>query len=274
MAPVTQPAVIPPRPTAVIATVCVTLRAVETRQARTTAAPAAPSQPGEMLTSRAVRRRPLVAPRMLQTMNAGAARTSTTSNALTTIVATTVPASTHCARTASGFSSSLHRRSALKNRMTNVPRSASAGTKPRSETEATQSLLGQGFAVIPSSVNDRSPEGAKRTYSTGQFPGPTPTLAATASQAARERDRTSAAATSAPPSEPTRAPNGLRAVTVHQTSDGSPITAMCATKFRLPNVPPGARLVLKYSLSIPYACAREKTAAQTAAIAAAMRIDR
>src|SRR6266513_2747106 len=79
------------------------------------------------------------------------------------------------------------------------------------------------------------------------------TDAATASHAARERDKTSAAAITAAPREPSSAPNGRRAVTVHQTSEGNPITVMCATKFLLPNVPPGARFALKYSLSMPYA---------------------
>src|ERR1700694_602460 len=102
----------------------------------------------------------------------------------------------------------------------------------------------------------------------------TTTHAATASHAARDRDRTSAAATTPAPSDPSNAPNGLRAVTVHQTSDGSPITAMCATKLRLPKVPPGALLVLKYSVSNPYACARQNNAAQPVAIAAAIRIGR
>src|SRR5450756_55573 len=98
--------------------------------------------------------------------------------------------------------------------------------------------------------------------------------AATASHAALDRDSTRAAPRTAPPREPSRAPNGRRAVTVHQASDGNPITAMCATKFRLPNVPPGARLALKYSVSRPYACASESAAAHTAAIAAATRIGR
>src|SRR5688572_3648634 len=100
------------------------------------------------------------------------------------------------------------------------------------------------------------------------------TDAATASHAARDRDSTSAAPSTAAPSDPRNAPKGRRAVTPHHTSDGSPITAMWATKFLLPNVPPGERLRLKYSVSSPYACAKENTAAQTAAIAAASRIGR
>src|SRR5712671_1681856 len=100
------------------------------------------------------------------------------------------------------------------------------------------------------------------------------TDAATASQAALERDNTSAAASTAAPREPSKAPKGRRAVTVDQTSAGSPMTAMCATKFLLPKVPPGARFALKYSVSRPYACASAKPAAQTAAIAAATRIER
>ena len=100
---------------------------------------------------------PLVAPRMLHTRNDGAASKSTTSNALTTIVATMVPARTHCANTASGSLSSLHRLSAPKKRMVNTPSNARVGANPRSETKATQSLLGHGFAVMPSSVSEGSP---------------------------------------------------------------------------------------------------------------------
>ena len=43
-------------------------------------------------------------------------------------------------------------------------------------------------------------------------------------------------------------------------------------KFRLPNVPPGARLRLKYSLVTPYACASETAAPSTAAAAHAATI--
>jgi len=157
-----------------IATVCVTLRATETSDSNMSKIAEIPNALVEILTSREFRRIPLVAPRMLHTRNDGAASTSTTSNALTTIVVTTVPASTHWARTASGFSSSLHRLKALKKRRMKALNNAAAGRNPRSETNATQSLLGHGFAVIPSSARERSLEGAKRTYSTGQLPGPTP----------------------------------------------------------------------------------------------------
>src|SRR3954468_8834974 len=100
------------------------------------------------------------------------------------------------------------------------------------------------------------------------------TQAMTASQAALDRERTRAAERSAAPMEPSRAPFARRAGTVHQTREGRPMTAMCATKFRLPNVPPGARLVLKYSVSRPYACASDSSAARTAAVAAATNTGR
>src|SRR6478672_5923742 len=154
----------PPRPTDVMAMVWVTLRAVATRVTISNAAAASPRAEDETLSSRGGMRTPLAAPSMLQTMNAGAARTRTTSNALTTIVATIVPARTHWASTASGSWMSLQRRSARKNRITNAATSAMVGTNPLSEMNATQSLLGHGFAVIPSSAMERSPGGAKRTY--------------------------------------------------------------------------------------------------------------
>src|SRR5436305_12574617 len=47
---------------------------------------------------------------------------------------------------------------------------------PRSATNATQSLLGHGFIVIPGSDSfiDGSLDGARVGYSTAQLPGPTP----------------------------------------------------------------------------------------------------
>src|SRR5437763_15423630 len=73
-------------------------------------------------------------------------------------------------------------------------------------------LLGRTIAAIPPiaaarvSRAKRPPTCPPRQYFRDAIIGTsrTTTLAATASQAARERDRTSAAATSAPPSEPTR----------------------------------------------------------------------
>src|SRR5262249_25634724 len=46
-----------------------------------------------------------------------------------------------------------------------------------------------------------------------------------------------------------------------------PIAHRCATKLRLPNVPPGARFKLKYSLLTPYACASDVRAPTTTAAA-------
>jgi hypothetical protein len=57
----------------------------------------------------------------------------------------------------------------LRNNTAKAPASASAATAPRSETKATQSLLGHGFAVRPSSAIDGSLRGAKVGYFTGQF---------------------------------------------------------------------------------------------------------
>src|SRR6266513_2071028 len=83
--------------------------------------------------------------------------------------------------------------------------------------------------------------------------GPASTIreTATASHAPLDLDNTSAAATSPTLIAPRSAPMERRAVTVHQTIAGRPIAATCATKLRLPKVPPGARLALKYSVSTP-----------------------
>src|ERR1700716_313964 len=156
---------------------------------------------------------------------------------------------------------------------------------PRAESRYGESLFqlrvfGSAIAAIPPMAAasarraKRPPIWLSRQYFIEAIIGMTSntTQAATASHAALERDRTSAAPRIAPPREPRTAPKGRRAVTVHHTSDGNPITAMWATKFRLPNVPPGARLALKYSVSSPYACASDSAAATTAAVAAATRI--
>src|SRR5436853_2009391 len=95
-------------------------------------------------------------------------------------------------------------------------------------------LLGRTIAAIPPiaaarlSRAKRPPTCPPRQYFRDAIIGTSSitTLAATASHAARDRDSTSAAARTAPPSEPTSAPNGLRAVTVHQTRAGNPMTAM------------------------------------------------
>src|SRR2546423_3621362 len=158
---------------------------------------------------------------------------------------------------------------------------------PRAESRSGFSLfqlrlLGRTIAAIPPIAAarlrraKRPPTCPPRQYFRDAIIGTSSTtsLAATASRAARERDSPRAPPRMAAPSDPSSAPDGLRAVTVHQTRAGRPITAMWATKFRLPKVPPGARLALKYSLSRPYACTNEKAAAHTAAIAAATRIGR
>src|SRR3954462_13085121 len=158
---------------------------------------------------------------------------------------------------------------------------------PRAESRYGESLfqlsvLGRTTATMPpipaasDSRANRPPTSPPRPYLRDAIIGTRRTTidAATASHAARDRDNTRAAPTSAAPTDPRNAPTGLLAVVVAQTSEGSPITAMCATKLRLPNVPPGARLVLKYSVSSPYACARQNSAAQTVATATATSTER
>src|SRR3954463_3038659 len=135
---------------------------------------------------------------------------------------------------------------------------------PRAESRYGESLfqfsvLGRTTATMPpitaasESRANRPPTRPPRQYLRDAIIGTSRTTidAATASHAARERDNTRAAPTRAVPNDPRNAPTGFLAVVVDQTSDGSPITAMCATKLRLPNVPPGARFVLKYSVSSP-----------------------
>jgi hypothetical protein len=72
-----------------------------------------------------------------------------------------------------------------------------------------------------------------------------------ASHAARERDSTRAAATNIMPSVPSVAPHARRASREQRRMIGVPMADRCAMKFRLPNVPPGARLRLMYSGSMP-----------------------
>src|SRR5205085_12467376 len=96
-------------------------------------------------------------------INAGAADSNAASNALTTIMITTVPASTSRARTASPPPASRHPRNEPRKSTANAASNKIAATNPRSDTYATQSLLGHGFAVIPSSAIDGSPPGANFT---------------------------------------------------------------------------------------------------------------
>src|SRR4051794_20321447 len=129
---------------------------------------------------------------------------------------------------------------------------------PRAESRYGESLfqlrvLGRTIATIPpitaasDSRANRPPMSPPRQYFREAIIGTSSitTDAASASQAARDLDNTSAAPTTAAPRQPRSAENGRRAVTVAQTRVGSPMTQICATKFRLPKVPPGARLVLK-----------------------------
>ena len=66
-----------------------------------------------------------------------------------------------------------------------------------------------------------------------------------ASIAARLRESTSAAASIATPTLAAKMPMARRACTRSRRSTGAPMAARCATKFRLPKVPPGERLRLK-----------------------------
>jgi hypothetical protein len=70
-------------------------------------------------------------------------------------------------------------------------------------------------------------------------------------QPARLRDSTSAAARMTEPIAPIRKPRRVRADNAASTTAGVPIAARCAMKLRFPNVPPGARFRLKYSVVAP-----------------------
>src|SRR5690606_9434060 len=81
--------------------------------------------------------------------------------------------------------------------------------------------------------------------------------------------------TTALPSAPSSQPATLRAESATSSTTGSPKAAMCATKLRLPKVPPGARLIEKKSVSTPYVCASDVAQPTTTAKAtAASRRDR
>ena len=74
---------------------------------------------------------------------------------------------------------------------------------------------------------------------------------AVATQAARDRERTSAALTIAIAMAPSVARAMRRARRMMMMRRGTPIAARWATKLRLPSVPPGERLRLKSSVSTP-----------------------
>src|SRR2546423_1417841 len=159
-----------------MATTCAALRTTDTTRITIASVEAADHQLPVGVVSIPTRRAPLAAPTIAQIRNAGAASKSATSNALTTAVATIVPTRTSFTSTTSPAPNSLHRVNAPKNRITKTPSNATAATNPLSDTNAIQSLLGHGFAVIPSSAKERSPDGAYFVYRTGQFPGPTPSI--------------------------------------------------------------------------------------------------
>src|SRR5687768_10349185 len=114
------------------------------------------------------------APTIDHTNRLGIAINSTASNAPTITAITTVAASATAPSRSCGVDAARARIQAP----TSSPHSASTNTttaaNPRSATMATQSLLGHGFDVIPSSFNDGSFRDANFGYSTAQFPGPTP----------------------------------------------------------------------------------------------------
>ena len=80
-------------------------------------------------------------------------------------------------------------------------------------------------------------------------------LTASASQAARVRERTSAAVHAASDAVQKSAPLFPRALAMHQRINGTPAAVRCAMKFLFPNVPPGARFSAANSIFTPYAWA-------------------
>ena len=103
---------------------------------------------------------PLAAPMTHHASIAGAPSRSAASNDPTTSVAGIVATSVTFASTASLSPSSPHRRMLARNSTAKTPSKATAPTSPRSETKATQSLLGHGLAVMPLLAMDLSPAGA------------------------------------------------------------------------------------------------------------------
>ena len=83
---------------------------------------------------------------------------------------------------------------------------------------------------------------------------------AVATHAARDRDRTSAAATMAVATAPGTTAQPRRARNVATTIVGIPMAARCATKFRLPSVPPGDRFTIGPSHEIRIDIAEGETA--------------
>ena len=111
---------------------------------------------------------------MLHTYSAGTARRRTASNAPTTAVAVIVAARTRDGRSATPRLPPSHPMAPARN---NSPPAADRSRKagmPRSDRRATQSLLGQGLAVIPSLASDGSSGRTTAGYTTAQLPGPTP----------------------------------------------------------------------------------------------------
>ena len=86
----------------------------------------------------------------------------------------------------------------------------------------------------------------------------TTSIAANASQAARERVITSDAVTSAAPMAFQTSVRRRWAVTARKSSSGRPNAATWAMKLRLPRVPPGARFSEKSSMSRPYVCRQRR----------------
>src|SRR3712207_2104444 len=130
-------------------------------------------------------------PKSPQAISDGAPSMSTASNAPTTAVMSSVPASASASRASVGVLAPTSLRSASAPSARYTPtRRRNAGT-PLSERKAAQSLLGHGFDVIPSELSDGSPRAATRGYSTDQLPGPTPSKGLSSASSSRSEEHTS-----------------------------------------------------------------------------------
>ena len=90
-------------------------------------------------------------------------------------------------------------------------------------------------------------------------------MTANAIHAARDRLRTSEAVTIATPIDAAKYVAVRCARSAARKQIGNPNAAMCATKLRLPSVPPGTRDAAKSSRRSPYACSSDVIAAITTA---------